>query len=104
SFFRTRPRIFAVMNQAAVQSQRSSIPPASPAIGTPAASHLPLFATPVSMYELPDMDEANRELTARLVAESASVPSIIRSNVGSWHSRPDLAARPESCFRILIQH
>ena len=36
---------------------------------------LSLFATPVSMYDLPDMEEVNRDLTARLVAESDSVPS-----------------------------
>ena len=29
--------------------------------------HLPLFATPVSMYDLPGMDEINRDLTTRLV-------------------------------------
>ena len=64
---------------------------------------LPLFATPVSMYDLPGMDEINRDLTARLVAESVSIPSVRRSNVGGWHS-PDLAGRPEACFRALIQH
>jgi uncharacterized protein (TIGR02466 family) len=70
----------------------------------PVSQHLPLFATPLSMYEIPGMDEANREITARLVAESTSVPSISRSNVGGWHSRPDLAMRPEASFRSLIQH
>ena len=69
-----------------------------------ASQHLPLFSTPLSMYEIPGMEEANRDLTARLVAESGAVPSISRSNVGGWHSRPDLAMRPESCFRTLIQH
>lgn len=66
--------------------------------------HLPLFATPLSMYESPGMDEVNRDLTARLVAESVSVPSVHRSNVGGWHSQPNLALRPEACFRTLIQH
>jgi uncharacterized protein (TIGR02466 family) len=64
--------------------------------------HLPLFATPVSMYDLPSMDEINRDLTARLVAESASLPSVHRSNVGGWHSQ-NLAGRPEACFRNLLQ-
>jgi uncharacterized protein (TIGR02466 family) len=63
---------------------------------------LPLFATPVSMYDLPSMEEVNRDLTARLVAESVSVPSVNRSNVGGWHSH-NLAGRPEACFRTLIQ-
>jgi len=66
--------------------------------------HLPLFATPLSMYESPGMDEVNRDLTARLVAESVSVPSVHRSNVGGWHSQPNLAMRPEACFRTLTQH
>ena len=64
--------------------------------------HVPLFATPLSMYDLPDMDEVNRDLTTRLVAESVSVPTVRRSNVGGWHSQ-NLAARPEACFRTLLQ-
>ena len=65
-------------------------------------ARLSLFATPVSMYDLPTMEEVNRDLTARLVAESTSVPSVHRSNVGGWHSQ-NLAGRPESCFRTLLQ-
>lgn len=65
--------------------------------------HLPLFPTPVSLYDLPGMDELNRELTTRLVAESVSVPSVHRSNVGGWHSA-NLAGRPEAYFRALLQH
>jgi len=65
---------------------------------------LPLFATPLSMYDLPGMDEVNRDLTARLVSESTSRPSVNRSNVGGWHSQSDLALRPEASFRTLIQH
>jgi len=64
--------------------------------------HLPLFATPVSMYDIPGMDEVNREVTSRLVAESVSRPSVHRSNVGSWHS-DNLAGRPEACFRAVIE-
>jgi uncharacterized protein (TIGR02466 family) len=65
---------------------------------------VPLFSTPLSMYDLPGMEEVNRNLTARLVAESKSVPSVHRSNVGGWHSRPDLALRPEPCFRTLTEN
>jgi len=57
------------------------------------------------MYESSsDMDEINRDVTARLVAESVSVPSISRSNVGGWHSKTDLALRPDPGFRALIQY
>jgi hypothetical protein len=54
------------------------------------------------MYDLPGMDELNRDVTTRLVAESCSVPSVHHSNVGSWHSK-NLAGRPEPCFRNLLQ-
>jgi len=64
--------------------------------------HLPLFPTPISLYDLTGVDELNRELTARLIAESKTVPSVHRSNVGSWHS-PNLAGRPEACFRTFLQ-
>lgn len=57
------------------------------------------------MYESSsDMDAVNREVTARLVAESVSVPSISRSNVGGWHSQTDIALRPDASFRALIQY
>ena len=64
--------------------------------------HLPLFPTPVSLYDLTGVDELNRELTTRLIAESKTVPSVHRSNVGSWHS-PNLTGRPEACFRTFLQ-
>jgi uncharacterized protein (TIGR02466 family) len=64
---------------------------------------LPLFATPLSMYELPELEQANRDITARLIAESEAAPGVQRSNVGSWHSRPDLALRPDPPFRLLVQ-
>ena len=64
--------------------------------------HLPLFSTPVSMYDIPNMEETNREITERMIAESVSVPSVHRSNVGGWHS-PNLAGRPEPCFRRVVE-
>lgn len=65
--------------------------------------HIPLFSTPISLYDLAGMDEINRDITERLVAESASVPSVHRSNVGGWHSPPNLAQRQDGSFRALIQ-
>ncbi len=65
-------------------------------------ARLSLFATPVSMYDLPTMEDVNRDLTDRLVAESTSLPTVHRSNVGGWHSQ-NLAGRPESYFRTLLQ-
>jgi uncharacterized protein (TIGR02466 family) len=68
----------------------------------PRVQLLPLFATPVAMYDLPDMEEVNRELAACLVAESVSRSTVHRSNVGGWHS-PNLAGRREPCFTTLFQ-
>ena len=53
------------------------------------------------MYEFPDKQALNKELTEILTAESKTVPSIKHSNVGSWHSKNDLHTRPETCFRML---
>jgi len=64
---------------------------------------LPLFATPVAVFELPDMEEVNRELTERLLIEETQVPSWKRANVGGWHSVPDLSRRPEPCYRTLMR-
>jgi uncharacterized protein (TIGR02466 family) len=67
-----------------------------------------LFTTPVAMYEHPELESMNQEITAILVAESATVPSLSHSNVGGWHSRYDLQKRPEACFRklheLVVQH
>lgn len=65
---------------------------------------LPLFSTPVAVFDLPDMDATNRELTARLLAEEQAVPSWRRANVGGWHSAPDLSQRPDPCFRAVMRH
>jgi hypothetical protein len=56
------------------------------------------------MYESPGMHEINGEISARLVAESVSVSSVQRSNVGGWHSQPNLALRQEPCFRSLVHY
>jgi uncharacterized protein (TIGR02466 family) len=103
-FFQART-YFGVMNHVAASSQPStSFSASSTPVDAPAASHVPLFATPLSMYESPGMDEVNRDVTSLLIEESRSVPSVRRSNVGGWHSRADLAMRPDPCFRSLIQY
>lgn len=64
---------------------------------------LPLFSTPVAVFELPKMEDVNRELAERLLAEEEQVPSWRRANVGGWHSAPDLSRRPEACYRTLMR-
>lgn len=80
-----------------------------------------LFATPVVVHQLgdppdsrpapgpdasddptDDLDGLNRDIADILLAESREVPGIQRSNVGGWHSVPDLGQRPDRCFRALI--
>lgn len=62
-----------------------------------------LFATPLHVFDLPNMEATNRELASRLLAEAEKSPGMDRSNVGGWHSVPDLSRRPEACYRTLMQ-
>ncbi len=64
---------------------------------------LPLFSTPVAVFDLPGMEAGNRELSERLLAEEQAQPSWKRANVGGWHSVPDLSRRPDACFRNVMR-
>jgi len=64
---------------------------------------LSLFATPVVVMDVPGMEEHNRELSDRLLAEQQRSRGFQRSNVGGWHSVPDLSQRREPCYQALIQ-
>jgi uncharacterized protein (TIGR02466 family) len=60
-----------------------------------------LFSTPVAMHEPSNVKDMNREITAILLTESETIPSISNSNVGGWHSQYELQNRPEACFQTL---
>ena len=62
-----------------------------------------VFATPVTLERFNPADPLNAALTAALVSEAASTPGILRSNVGGWHSVPDLALRRGGPFPALMQ-
>jgi uncharacterized protein (TIGR02466 family) len=64
---------------------------------------LALFSTPVFTFRDPVDADLDRELTERMVHESAHAPGIARSNSGGWHSVPDLSQRGEPCFQALMQ-
>jgi uncharacterized protein (TIGR02466 family) len=49
------------------------------------------------------MDAVNRELGARLLAEKRASRGVSRSNVGGWHSLPNLSSRAEPCYHAVIQ-
>ena len=62
-----------------------------------------LFATPVVVFDLPEMEGVNAELAALLLDEERRVPSWQRANVGGWHSGPDLAQRQVPAIQTLIR-
>jgi uncharacterized protein (TIGR02466 family) len=64
---------------------------------------LALFPTPVFVYELQEVADLNRELAERLRGESEASSGIRRANAGGWHSQPDLAFRPEPCYRKVMK-
>lgn len=64
---------------------------------------LELFATPVTVLDLPDADALNRDLAAMLLAEQQASAGFQASNVGGWHSLPDLSQRPVACLQALMR-
>src|SRR6185436_7144005 len=52
-----------------------------------------VFPTVIGRMHVPDADVMNEELTTLILAEEAAYTSLGRSNVGGWHSRPDLLGR-----------
>jgi hypothetical protein len=61
------------------------------------------FSTPIFVYEISDVEELNRELADSLLREMTACPGVRRSNVGGWHSEPNLSHRAEPCYRTLLQ-
>lgn len=49
-----------------------------------------LFATPVGRFLFPRATDVNPGLRAAILGAAEQYPSAGRSNVGGWHSRPDL--------------
>jgi uncharacterized protein (TIGR02466 family) len=62
-----------------------------------------LFPTPLFVYDVGNVADLNRELGERLRAEAQASPGVRRANVGGWHSPPDLALRPDPCYRAIIK-
>lgn len=68
----------------------------------PGMDHLELFGTPIAVHRLDGVEGLTRALRAHLLEESARVPGITRSNLGGWHSIPDLALRTAEPFPSLL--
>jgi len=65
--------------------------------------HFALFPSHLFILDIPGREADDRELAERLLAERAASPGFLRSNVGGWHSVPDLSQRPERCYRRIMQ-
>ncbi len=61
-----------------------------------------LFPTPVFVYDMDETEDLNAALRVQMMTESESGPGLLRSNVGTWHSPPDLSQRTEPIFRKLF--
>jgi uncharacterized protein (TIGR02466 family) len=69
----------------------------------PQSDRRALFATPVFVFDLDEAAAWNGELASCLLGEQQRTPGVSRSNVGGWHSAPELVQRPEPCFRHLFE-
>jgi hypothetical protein len=55
----------------------------------------PAFPTLIAQLRVPDAEAMNQDLRALILGEEAEYLSLGRSNIGGWHSRPDLLSRSE---------
>lgn len=65
--------------------------------------YLSLFSTPILVLRVDDTEELNSTLANQLVLESREQLGIERSNVGGWHSLPDLSTRDDVNFQELME-
>jgi uncharacterized protein (TIGR02466 family) len=61
----------------------------------------PAFPTSIGRLQIPDADAMNRDLRAIIMAQEVEYPSLGRSNVGGWHSRPDFLNRRDPAVSAL---
>ena len=54
-----------------------------------------VFPTLVGRLQVPDAESMNRDLQPLILSEEAKHPSWGRSNIGGWHSAPDLLTRQD---------
>ncbi len=62
-----------------------------------------VFPTLVGRFRVPDAEAMNHDLRALILAEEAEYRSLGRSNVGGWHSKPDLLDRDAPAVAALTQ-
>jgi uncharacterized protein (TIGR02466 family) len=59
------------------------------------------FPTLIGRLRVPDADAMNDELRALILSGEGAQPSLGRSNIGGWHSRPDFLDRPQPAVAAL---
>jgi uncharacterized protein (TIGR02466 family) len=59
------------------------------------------FPTFIGRFRIPDADAMNMGLRALILTEEAAYTSLGRSNIGGWHSRPDLLHRSDPSVAAL---
>jgi uncharacterized protein (TIGR02466 family) len=59
------------------------------------------FGTPICSYLWPESDALNSALRHIILQKEKSDPSIARSNVGGWHSKPDLFLWQDDAVKML---
>lgn len=67
------------------------------------ACTLPLFATPVVNYSVAGADSLNADLQALILELEQASPGVKKSNVGGWHSSPDLFQGSQKSIKRLHQ-
>jgi uncharacterized protein (TIGR02466 family) len=60
------------------------------------------FPTLIGQLRVPDPEVMNRDLQALILAEEVEYPSLGRSNIGGWHSRPNFLCRREPAVAALV--
>jgi uncharacterized protein (TIGR02466 family) len=59
------------------------------------------FPTYIGQLRIPGAEAMNLGLRALILTEETEYPSLGRSNIGGWHSRPDLLYRSDPCVAEL---
>ena len=62
-----------------------------------------LFGSPVRVSQLADQSDLLQSTREALTSEAQQTPGIVRSNMGGWHSVPDLTLRQGAPFAPLMQ-
>ena len=61
----------------------------------------PAFPTLIGQLRVPDAELMNRELEEIILTDESRLPTMGRSNIGGWHSRPDFLTRPDAAVAAL---